>query len=87
MSPKIQQIVGPGALVYDEQRRNKLGRYKEAVRRAGFLSNRDKENWYLLAHIMTTDQLREGEQIIINEDLRRLRIKYKLEKIKPNKEK
>ncbi|MBU0727575.1 hypothetical protein KKA95_02720, partial [Patescibacteria group bacterium] len=81
-----QTFVDPG-IIYDQQRRASLDRYQKAVERAGFLNERDKRNWGLLAHMLTTEQLVEGEKLIINEDLRRLKMRQKLERIKPSKEK
>lgn len=86
MNTQNTQVINPGAIVYDTDRKRSMQRYKKAVERAGFLSERDKRNWGLLAHMLTTEQLKEGETLIINEDLRRLHMRQKLEKIKPNTE-
>lgn len=78
-----QNLFSTGAIVYSEERRKKQERYQEAVQRAGFLSEREKENWRILTYILDDQQLLEAEKAIINEDLRRLETRHKLEKIKP----
>ena len=78
-----RQFINPGIIKYDEKRRGMLARFKEAVRRARFLNKNEKRNWTLLGYILRTKQLEEAERLIISEDLRCLKIRQKLEKIKP----
>ena len=87
MDGQNTQVINPGIIAYDVKRQRSMQRYQKAVERAGFLSDRDKRNWGLLAHMLTTEQLQEGEKLIINEDLRRLKMRQKLERVKKNKEK
>lgn len=58
-------------------------RYQEAVKRAGFLSEQEKVNWFILGGSLTLKELQSAEKVIINEDLRRLKVRDQLEKIKP----
>jgi len=81
------QLLHPGNIKYDEERREKMERYKKAVERATFLGKREKRNWLLLAHMLSKQQLIEAEKLIINEDLRYLKVRQQLEKIKPTTEK
>jgi len=77
-----QQIVNPGAIDASEKRKKQFKRFTEAVNRAKFLSVKEKRHWILLGYILTSTQLLEAEHSIINEDLRVLKMKYNLEKIK-----
>ncbi|MBU0576980.1 hypothetical protein KJ742_07845 [Patescibacteria group bacterium] len=77
------QLVDPGALVYDDKRREQQSRYQDAVNRAGFLSDQEKKNWLMLGHSLTTEQLSMGERLLTKEGLRRLRTQQQLERIKP----
>ena len=81
------QLLHPGVIHYDDERRKLKARYEGAVKRAGFLSEREKRNWLLLSYMLTAEQLKMGEQLIIDEDMRRLQMRQQLEKIKPKKEK
>ena len=78
-----QQIINPGILDLTEKRQKKLNNYKKAVNRAGFLNNSEKSNWITLGYLLTDEQLAEAQQLIINEDLRRLKIRKQLNRIKP----
>ena len=80
-----QQLLNPGNIVYDVDRRKCQDRYQQAVERASFLDEREKRNWALLGSLLTKKQLLEGERLIIDEDLRRLRVRKELEIIKPIK--
>lgn len=82
-----KQITNPGIFDYDQRRKEKIERYKGAVKRAMFLSDDEKKNWMVLGYILTDNQLQEAEKLIINQDLKRLKNKQILEKIKPIKEK
>ena len=64
-----------------------MERYEKAVGRATFLSKREKRNWLLLSHMLSKQQLTEAEKLIINEDLRYLKVRQQLERIKPSQEK
>lgn len=79
-----QQILHPGVIDDSEKHAKQLARFREAVNRAKFLDKKEKRHWALLSHILTTEQLSEGERMIINEDLRLLETKQNLEKIKSN---
>jgi hypothetical protein len=81
------QLLHPGNISYDDERRKKMERYEKAVKRAQFLSEREKRNWLLLGHMLSKQQLLEAEKLIINEDLRLLNVRQQLEKIKPVKDK
>lgn len=76
------QIAG---VIYSEERKKCQERYQAAVERAHFLANEEKKHWALLGYILTTNQLKEAEHLIIDEDLRRLATQEKLESIKPLK--
>ena len=82
-----KQIINPSIFTYNEKRNEKITRYKKAVKRAMFLSEDEKRNWIVLSYLLTNDQLNEAERLIINQDLKRLKKKQALEKIKPIKEK
>ena len=70
-------------IIYNEPWYKAQIRYQEAVKRAGFLSNEEKVNWFILGGSLTLKELQEAEKVIINEDLRRLKVRGELEKIKP----
>jgi len=76
-----------GAVTYSDERRKQQELYQEAVRRAGFLSKRERENWLLIAYILDDKQLREARSVIINEDLKRMKTRKQLERIKPTTDK
>ncbi len=78
-----QQLTHPGIFDSSKKRLNQLKRFKEAVKQAKFLLKNEKRNWLLLGYILTASQLLEAERLIINEDLRALKIKQKLERLKP----
>jgi len=75
------QIAG---VIYSDQRKKNQQRFQEAVTRAQFLHDNEKKHWALLGYILTTDQLKEAELLIIDEDLRRLATQEQLERIKPS---
>lgn len=81
------QLLHAGNIKYDEDRKAKLERYEKAVERATFLNKREKRNWLLLSCMLSKQQLLEAEKLIINEDLRLLKMHQQLEKIKPTKDK
>ena len=70
------------AIVYDEKRHRTLTRYHQAVKRAGFLAEEEKINWFVLGSSLSTSELEGAERAIINEDLRRLGVRNQLQKIK-----
>ncbi len=74
----------PG-IIYSKKREGTQHRYQTAVKRASFLTKKQREMWGLLGYILTTEQLQQAERMIIDEDLRRLLTKKKLEKLKPTK--
>ena len=74
-------------IIYSEERKKKQQRYQEAVKRSHFLTDEEKRRWGALGYILTTDQLKEAERLIIDEDLKRLATQEKLERIKPDSEK
>jgi len=78
-----QQFINPGVIEYDQKRHEKIMRYKDAVNRARFLNLDEKKHWIVLGYLLTNDQLDEVQKLIINEDLKRLKMKESLEKIKP----
>lgn len=78
------QIAG---IAYNTDRKVKQERYQGAVKRATFLSDREKKHWSLLGYMLTTQQLSQAEKLIIDEDLRRLQTRNQLEIIKSNTEK
>lgn len=77
-----QQIVNPGVIEIDKKRYNKMAEFKESVKRAQFLNEQEKKNWNTLGYILTNEQLDEARNLIINEDLKRLKVKTQLEKLK-----
>jgi hypothetical protein len=82
MQITARQLINPGVIEYDEKRRNALERFKQAVNRAGFLKNPEKDNWMIMGYLLTTEQLTEAEKLILNEDLRRLHTREQLEILK-----
>ena len=78
-----QQIINPGTFVYDDERRERLERFHGAVRRATFLDDEERERWMVLSFVLNNDQLKEGERLVIDEDLRLLQMRKDLERIKP----
>ena len=74
-------------IAYNTDRKAKQERYQGAVKRATFLSDKEKKHWSLLGYMLTTDQLAQAERLIIDEDLRRLQTRNQLEIIKSNTEK
>ena len=83
MQISATQLMNPGVIDYDDNRHKKMQRYKDAVKRAKFLNKDQKDRWNMLGYCLETDQLEEAEDIIINENLRRLKTKQSLEKLKP----
>lgn len=71
------------AVIYDQTRHNTLLRFNQAVRRAGFLTDKEKINWYVMGVSLTNEELQQAERVIINEDLRILKVRGQLQKIKP----
>ena len=69
--------------IYDQAREAAQERYQKAVLRARFLKGRQRINWSVLGGSLTTKELKEAEAAIIEEDLRRLKMKHQLERIKP----
>lgn len=82
-----RQFINPGFIEYDEKRHTTMTRFKEAVKRALFLSDDEKRNWTMLGYLLTNSQLEEVEQMIINEELRRFKTRQSLERIKPKPDK
>ena len=80
-----QQMVNPGAVNYDKKRRDKQGRFQEAVKKAKFLTKEQQDNWGMLGYMLTTEQLEEAEQLIISKKLEKLHTRHQLEKLKPKK--
>lgn len=78
-----QQFTHPGVLELTKKRHDALEHYKKAVDCAGFLKKAEKDNWIMLGYLLTNEQLTEAEKLIINEDLRRLKVRGQLERIKP----
>lgn len=77
------QIAG---IVYGEERLKAQERYQGAVERATFLDDKERKHWAILGYILTTDQLKGAERLIIDEDLKRLNTRHQLEILKSNKE-
>lgn len=70
-------------IIYTEERKKGQQRFQEAVKRAHFLAEEEKKHWFLLGYILTTEQLKQAEHLIIDEDLRRLATQEQLEVLKP----
>ena len=66
------QIAG---IIYGDERLKAQERYQGAVKRAIFLSDKERRHWAVLGYVLTTDQLREAESLIIDEDLKVLKNK------------
>ena len=81
INPQIQ--INPGIIEYDAKRHKKISNFMDAVRNARFLSENEKKNWSVLAYILTNEQIDQVVRLVINEDLKRLKTKEALEKIKP----
>lgn len=80
------QLINPGVFEYDDTRRKQIARFHEAVRRAQFLDDGQKSRWRTMGYLLTNDQLKDGEQMIILEDLRRLKMRQRLERLKKSHE-
>jgi len=78
-----QQFINPGVIDYDQKRHEKIMLFKDAVKRSRFLNDDEKRHWIVLGYLLTNKQLDEVQKLIINEDLKRLKMKESLEKIKP----
>ena len=83
MDITTQQIINPGIIEYDKKRHEKLTRFKDSVSKARFLNTEEKRHWTMLGYLLTNEQIDEVQKLIINEDLKRLKTKESLEKIKP----
>ena len=83
MQISSSQIINPAVYAYDDKRHKRQIRFQEAVQRAKFLDNEQKSKWKMLGYLLSTPQLQEAEHLIISEDLRRLKTRHQLEKIKP----
>ncbi len=77
------QLSGTGSIDSSPEYKKQLARFKDAVKRAGFLSATEKRHWTMLGYILTTNQLLDAERLIIGEDLRYLKVRQQLERIKP----
>jgi len=73
------QIAG---IIYNQKRKEAQEGYQKAVERADFLDAKEKKKWGLLGFVLQTKELDEARKLIINEHLRRLKMKESLEKIK-----
>ncbi len=86
MAPTLTSpMIKRGMIVYDPQRNQALGRYQSAVKRAGFLTDEEKEQWILLAYFLDSRELAEAEQAILGEDLKRLHVRQQLSHLKKQK--
>jgi hypothetical protein len=79
MEITARQLINPGILKMDEERIKAISRFKDAVHRSKFLNANEKRHWVLLSYLLNGDQLMEGQKLIINEDLRQLRMAQKIE--------
>ncbi len=77
-----RQIANPGIYEYDDRKRKAFMRYKESVGNANFLNESEKRNWKLLGYLLSAEQLKQAEKLIISEGLRMLKMKKQLEIIK-----
>lgn len=76
-------MINPGNYAYDDDRHKQASRFKTAVKRAGFLDEQQKRRWGMMAYLLTQEQLQTAEQLIIAEDLKHLKTRQQLEKLKP----
>jgi hypothetical protein len=77
-----RQLINPGVIEYDEKRRDALECFKDAVKKAEFLKDPEKNNWTILGYLLTNEQLAEAQKLILNEDMRRLHTREQLEVLK-----
>jgi len=68
-----------------KDRKKAQRRYQIAVKQAGFLDEQQKLNWSALGTELSTKQLEAAEQIIMEENLKKLRTKEALSGLKPKK--
>lgn len=80
-------LINPGILEYDDNRRRQIERYKEAVHKKKFLNNEQRRKWERMAYLLSTPELQQAAQLILQEDVQRLKMQGKLEKLRSNKEK
>ena len=83
----VNKYINPGIIKYDEKRHQILNSYKKAIQRAEFFSKSAKDHLELFGMLLTNQQLQKARKLIVDEDLRHLKTKHQLEKIKPKKEK
>jgi hypothetical protein len=83
MEIQPQQLINPGVYEYTDERRQRLERFKEAVRRSHFLEADEKIRWTMTAYLLKDDQLSEAEKMIISADLNYMLIHQKLEVLQP----
>lgn len=67
-------------IIYTEEHNKGQTKYQDAVSQAHFLNEIAKKHWALLGYMLTTEQLKEAERLIIDEDLKRLAKKQNPEK-------
>lgn len=80
ISPSI--INNPGIFEHDDKRRKALSKFKDIVKKSKFLDKEQKKNWSLLGYYLSTPDLNKAERSILQENLRRLKIQHKLERLK-----
>lgn len=84
MKITTHQITNPGIYDSSDRRKKEMTKYKEYLKRAKFLTKKEKIHWELLGHILTTDQIMEAQRIILDENLKSFKTKQALERMKPN---
>ena len=82
MSFDPSQIINPGIYESNKKYQQQLARFTEAVHRAIFLSDKEKRHWRALGALLNLKQLKSAEKLIIDEDLKLLKTRYALDKIK-----
>lgn len=80
ISPTI--INNPGIYEHNDKRRKALSKFKDTVKKSKFLDKEQKKNWTLLGYYLKTPELNKTERSILQENLRRLKIQHKLERLK-----
>lgn len=76
------QLINPAIFEFDDTRRKQMLRFKEAVSRAKFLNDEQRQRWHTMGYLLSNAELQQAEQLVIAEDLHRLRMQNKLEKLK-----
>lgn len=79
----ISLQIQPGSILYTSAWQESLKRYQKAVQRASFLSEEEKGKWLLLGYRLNSQELAQAEGVILEEDMKRLKTRHQLTRLKP----